>query len=256
MALVNLLDPIFDPLLYLNPGLAIFTVAFLVTVLITVVYKYTTDQKMMKELKQSLKDMQKKMREVAKKDPQKAMGMQSQAMKKNFEYMKHSFKATLYTLIPVLFIFIWMSANFVYHPIVPGQEFTLTAEFASGHANNITLTTIPEMTIKGDGGEKTQKIIFDEKTRAGMAIWTLSAPAEGEYQLQLDYNNELYDHKILVTKGKKYSNPEKLVQDSKLVGNEKVYPFTVFGLKINWLWAYIIISIVLSILLRKIMKVY
>ena len=255
MAWSDFLDPIFNPLLNIHPALAIFIVSFIITFLVTIVYKYTTDQKRMKQLKDELKDAQDKMKSLAKTNPEKAMSMQSSMMQKNLEYMKHSFKATLYTLIPVLIIFSWMSLHMAYYPIHAGQQFTVTAEFSQGHASNATLTSIPDLSFASD---HTQMITYDEASKKELAVWKLSGNT-GEYQLDLDYNNEKYSHNVLIA-DKKYSAPEKIVTDSKLkkitIGNEKIYPFNIFGLKITWFWTYLIMSIALSLGIRKIMKVY
>jgi uncharacterized membrane protein (DUF106 family) len=257
MAFSDFLNPVFDPLLNLHPFLAIFIVSFLITFLVTIVYKYTTDQVKMKQLKDDLKAIQDKIKKLAKENkPDQAMKLQSEAMQKNLEYMKSSFKSTLYTLIPVLIIFAWMSVNMAYHPIVPGQEFTVTAYFAEGHGPVATLATIPDLAFFAN---TTQYITYDEELKTSLAVWRMKGDA-GEYKLTLGYNGETYDHNLLITSGKKYALPEQVVSDSKLkkivVGNDKIYPFTIFGLKFTWFWAYIIISVLLSIGLRKLMKVY
>ncbi|MBW2991141.1 DUF106 domain-containing protein [Candidatus Woesearchaeota archaeon] len=51
MVFENLLDPIFNPLLRMPPVLAILLIAFLITLFITLIYKFTTDQKKMKTIK-------------------------------------------------------------------------------------------------------------------------------------------------------------------------------------------------------------
>ena len=70
MAFENLLDPIFNPLLKMHPALAILLISFLITLLITLVYKYTTDQKKMKRIKAEMKENQKKLKELSKTDPE------------------------------------------------------------------------------------------------------------------------------------------------------------------------------------------
>jgi uncharacterized membrane protein (DUF106 family) len=257
MSFTSFLDPVFNPLLDLHPFISIFIMAFLVTFLVTIVYKYTTDQKRMKQLKTELKEYQDKIRALAKENkPEKAMALQSQAMQKNLEYMKHSFKATLWTMIPVLILFLWMSQNLAYHAIPANQEFTVTAHFAEGHAPNATLSTIPELMLSTP---ETQEIKYDEKEKDYLAVWRMKGGV-GEYKLSIKYNGETYDHVTLISDEKKYSTPEKIIPDSKLkkivVGNDKVIAFEIFGIKFNWFWTYLILSILLSLLIRKILQVY
>jgi uncharacterized membrane protein (DUF106 family) len=257
MGFTSFLDPVLNWLLYLPPFLAVLIMALLVTFLVTIVYKYTTDQVKMKQLKEELKGYQDKIRQLAKENkPDKALALQNQAMKSNLEYMKHSFKATLWTMIPVLILFAWMSQSMAYYPIAPGQAFTVTAIFAEGHAPNATLSTIPDLTFISTA---TQGIAYNANLKKDTALWNLSGGA-GEYKLSVNYNNENYDHKILITESKKYDTPELIVQNSKLqklvVGYKPVYAFTLFGINFTWFWTYLILSIVLSMGIRKVMKVY
>jgi len=249
----NILDPIFNPLLKMPPALAILLISFIITLIITLVYKLTTDQNKMKKLKQDMKEYQKKIKSLSKENPQKAMAIQQEAMKKNMEYMKSSFKSTLYTLIPIIIIFGWLNAHMAYYPIEPTQPFKVTAFFTEGHAPTANISSIPELEIIGNA---TQQIINSK------AEWELKGE-EGEYKLIINYNNEEYDKPLLISSERKYEQPEKRIKDSKLkkivTSNEKIYPlgvFTLFGWKPNWLWTYIIFSIVISIALRKVLKVY
>jgi uncharacterized membrane protein (DUF106 family) len=250
MVFENILDPVFNPLLKMHPALAILLMAFLITLLITLVYKFTTDQKKMKKLKEEMKQYQKKTRELSKKDPKKAMELQQEAMKGNLDYMKSSFKSTLYTLIPIIIIFGWLNTHMAYYPINPGTEFTFTAYFAEGHAPTAQLSSIPDLEI------------FSNATRpieGGQAAWKLKG-AEGEYKLTLDYNDEQYEQSLLISSQNKYAPPEKVFSNSKLkktvIGNEKIYPLKDLGIKLNWLWTYIIFSVLMSMGIRKLLKVY
>ncbi|MBU0471434.1 MAG: DUF106 domain-containing protein [Nanoarchaeota archaeon] len=71
----NLLNPIFKPLLSLGFFWAILIISFVLTFLITMVYKYTTDQELMKRLKKEMKEMQKELKKLSS-NPQKAMSHQ------------------------------------------------------------------------------------------------------------------------------------------------------------------------------------
>jgi uncharacterized membrane protein (DUF106 family) len=247
-------------LLKIPPFWAILIISLVITLVTTLVYKFTTDQSKMKKLKDDMKGHQKKIKELSKSDPQKAMAIQQQAMQQNMEYMKHSFKSTLYTFIPLILIFGWLSAHMAYYPILPNQPFNVTAYFAEGHALMANLSSIPELEIIGNA---TQSII-EKKTggTGGEAVWLLKG-GEGEYKLTINYNNEAYEQKIIISPEHKYAAPEQKIANSKLqkivVGNEKIYPLgsiNLFGWKPNWIWSYIILSLLLSIGIRKILKVY
>jgi uncharacterized membrane protein (DUF106 family) len=253
--MANFLDTIFNPwlgpVLGLPPFWAILIISLGITLLITIVYKYTTNQKEMKVIKEDLKRYQKEMRKE--KDPKKMMATQKKALDLNMKYMMSSFKSTLYTFIPIIIIFAWLNMHIAYFPIYPNQDFTVTAEFAAGAKGNISMTAIPELTIDST----TQEIVDSQAT------WTVKGDA-GEYKLIFDYNTEEYTQNILITSERSYLSPEQPIKDSKLklivVGNKVVHPFgddfNLFGWHPGWLAAYITFSLVFSTLFRKLFKVY
>jgi uncharacterized membrane protein (DUF106 family) len=107
----NFFNLIFGPIMNLPAPLNLFIISLILTGLITLAYKYLTDQTKMKELKDEMSSMQKKMKEM-KDQPDKVMSMQKDAMKKNMEYMKHSMKPTLFTFVPIIIIFGWLRTYF------------------------------------------------------------------------------------------------------------------------------------------------
>ncbi len=232
---------------------AILIISFVITLVITLVYKFTTDQNKMKKLKEDMKEYQKKIKTLSKENPEKALKLQQEAMKHNMEYMKHSFKSTLYTFIPIIIIFGWLNAHMAYYQIMPNQEFKVTAYFAQGYALTVSLSSIPELDILGNS---TQPIID------GKAEWGLKGE-EGEYKLTINYNNEAYEKSLIISPERKYAPPEQRITNSKLqkivIGNEKIYPLgeiSILGWRPSWLWAYIILSVLLSMGLRKLFSIY
>jgi uncharacterized membrane protein (DUF106 family) len=87
-----------------NPKLSIVTISFLVTLVMTLVTKYFTDQVRMKELKNIQKEHQKKIKEH-KGDVEKQKGIQKEMMESTMELMKYSFKPLIITFLPLILIF-------------------------------------------------------------------------------------------------------------------------------------------------------
>lgn len=102
---------IFGPLLKLGDLYSLIIISFLLTFLITWVYKIFTDQKLMKSLKDQIQEHQKEMKNH-KDNPEKLMEIQKKAMDANFQYMKHSFKPTLFTFIPLIIFFSWLKTTY------------------------------------------------------------------------------------------------------------------------------------------------
>ena len=102
---------IFGWALDFGEGMGIIIISFLLTLMITLVYKKFTDQEIMKSLKQEIKDLSSEAKKY-KDDPKKALDMQKKAMEKNLEYFKHSLKPMLITMLPLLIIYSWLGGVF------------------------------------------------------------------------------------------------------------------------------------------------
>lgn len=247
---MNFLDSIMNPLLKVNPLLAIIIISFIISMIIIIAYKYLTNQKLMKEMKEDLKKYQGEMKQC-KSDPKKMMEIQKKSMEINMKYMSHSMRPTLITLLPLLLVYGWLAAHFAYYPLIPSQDFTTTLDFLEGASGSVTLSIVPEG-IEIIGNE-TQQIVNNK------AIWILNGK-EGEYKLSYSLNNKTYGNEVLITMGRSYKNPETAVKNSLLkkitVSNEKMMVMNLFRWKLGWLGSYIIWSLIFSMVLRKVMNVY
>jgi uncharacterized membrane protein (DUF106 family) len=107
-----ILDPTAGALLNLNLTIGMLLVVFILSLIITLVQKYTTDQAALKELREEQKKLQKDMKE-ARNDPQKM----TELNKKNMELFPKQFKLGMgsiaYTAIPFVLFFRWFSDYFL-----------------------------------------------------------------------------------------------------------------------------------------------
>lgn len=87
-----------------NPSFSLLIISFVLTLITTLIYKYTTDQPLMKSFKEENKKLQEEMK-LLKNDPAKMMEKNKQLMEKNMQVMKQSFKPMLYTFVPFAIIF-------------------------------------------------------------------------------------------------------------------------------------------------------
>jgi uncharacterized membrane protein (DUF106 family) len=249
MAYYDFLNIIFAPLLKLPPLLTVVILSFIVSILIIVITKYMTDQTLMKKLKEDIKAHQKQIKEL-KSEPAKAMGLQKKAMELNMQYMKHSFKPTIITFIPIILIFGWMSSTFAYESIKPQQDFSVIVFFEKNTNGNVEIIVPEEITIVEN---KLKKIENDKAT------WILKGN-EGEHLLEFVYDNEKQQHNVLITEDNKYLNPTKKTNGLiKLIQtNHKKLIILPIGYKdwFGWLGTYIWTSIIFTMVLRKVMKVY
>jgi len=245
----SVLNPVFDPLLGLPMVWVVVIMAFIITFLITIIYKFTTNQNLMKDLKAEMKEFQKEMKEL-KSEPQKMMEVQKKSMQTNMKYMSHSMRSMLFTFIPIILIFGWMNAHLAYEPILPGQEFTTSILFYNGVNGDIELIVPEGVSISGEAN----KTISD-----GMVKWILKGE-EGEYLLEYKLGDKSYTNELLITNEQAYAKPIKPIKDKTVrqisIDNNKMKVLNLFGWKVGWLGSYIILSIVFSMILRKLFKVY
>ncbi|MFH1638259.1 MAG: DUF2208 family protein [Candidatus Woesearchaeota archaeon] len=107
MVLDGFFSATLGPVLALPNPLGILIVSFILTMLITLLYKYMTDQELMKSLKEEMKSMQNEIKKL-KEEPEKMMKKQKEVMQKNMKYFMHSMKPNLISFIPIIFVFTWL----------------------------------------------------------------------------------------------------------------------------------------------------
>lgn len=99
---------VIDPMLLRLPAWAfLLLISIVLSLVVTLIYKYATDQAVVKELRDQLKSYSKQMKE-AKNDMAKLNEIQKKSMSLNMKLMKQNFKPMLITMIPFIAIFWWL----------------------------------------------------------------------------------------------------------------------------------------------------
>ena len=239
------LNFIFGPLLKLPPLAAIVILSFLISLFIVIIYRLMTDQKEMKQLKESLSEYQKKVK-ASTGDPEKALSIQKEMMSVQKDYFVKSMKPTFVTMIPILLIFGWMNAHLAFEPLMAGQEFNVTV-IAKISDSNVSIKVPSDLQVVGDA----EKSFVDSK-----ATFNLKGDKEGEYLVTLISKGQEIDKKVTISSERKYApvteSYKSDVFKAVMLSNK---PLKVFW-KLSWLWAYIISAIIFSMVLRKLLKVY
>ena len=244
------LDPVFSPILALPPFWGLLFISGILSLLLTLAYKYTTNQTLMKQLKDEIAALQKELKEL-RNDPEKALHVQKKAMESNMKYMMESLKPTLVTFIPIILIFGWLAGHYGFEPIRPGTEFTVTSRLDAPETTGMHLTVPDGLHIKGDPYAL---------VGAGKAEWIVNAVKEGRYTMVFDYGNRTYTKSVLVTPSRAYEDPTMVIKEHGLtditIGHQPLIILDLFGWQLGWLGSYIIFSIIFSLTLRKLLKVY
>jgi uncharacterized membrane protein (DUF106 family) len=255
--MVAFLNPFFDVvlgwLLGLPPYLSIGILSLLVSLIIVVITKYTTDQDLMKHLKGESKELQKQMKAL-KDDPKKMMDVQKQHMEMSMKMMKQSFRPMIWTLIPILLIFGWMQARLAYEPILPDQEFSVQLKLVDGLAGVVNATAPEGIVLTGDSSKEItdSTVLFTFKGQEG----SYTSPG-----LAFTVNDKAYTHDVIISSQRgKYVTPLKRVNDKTVktieTMHDKLRVINIGAFSLSWIWSYIIFSIIFSSVLRKLMKVY
>ncbi len=255
--MVNIFVAAYQGLMNMPYFWLIFIISFLVTLLTTIIYKYTTDQKELKKIKKEMNELKAKLKKHSN-DQKKMMSIQKDMLDKNMIMMKQSFRSMLYTFIPLILIFAWMNATIAYEPINPNSNVTITAVISNsypGDLMNINVSSMPPAEINRNSG-------YDPGNDKIKAVqWIMNTGEEGTYTILIESETFKQTKEIIVTNERKYENPISQYKNSQLksivIGNEKVKPLKELGfLKgLNWLWTYIILSVLMSIGLRKLLNV-
>lgn len=244
------LDPFLTPILSISPLWGIILISGILSLLLTLAYKYTTNQTLMKQLKDEISTLQKELKEL-KSNPEQALHVQKKAMEANMKYMMESLKPTLITFIPIILIFGWLSSHYGMEPIHPGEEFTVTAHFTQPEDSEIRITVPENLNLK------TEKVAT---IGAGKGEWILNSTTSGRYPLLFDYANKTYTKNVLITKERAYEEPTITIKENGLtdiiVTHRPLTILNILGWNLGWLGSYIIFSIIFSLLFRKALKVY
>jgi uncharacterized membrane protein (DUF106 family) len=118
------LDPTAGALLSWNLNFGMLIVVLIITALTTVVQKYATDQKTLKELRKEQKEIQNQMKEF-KNQPEKMMELQKKQFAMMPKQMKLSMRAIIYTGIPFILFFRWFNDFFIAYLAAGGSKFWL-----------------------------------------------------------------------------------------------------------------------------------
>ena len=247
------LNPVLQPLLNSSPFLVVLLLALVVSLLITLAYKFFSDQAKMKALKEEQKAYQQQMKEL-RSQPEKMMQMQKESMRKNMDYMKLSFKPMLFTMIPLFLFFGWMADHLAFEPIFPGETYSITATFAKGVTGDAEL-------LVDEGTELLSEAVQQISDRT--ITWRLKS-TEGRHEVKVKKGEQEWAKDVLITTAVQYEKAVSPFPHADLENIQIDYTtlrpagpnFSLLGWKPTWLGWYVLFSIVFSIGLRKALKVY
>jgi len=111
-----ILDPSLGSLLSWNVNIGLIIVTAILTFISTIIYKYTTDQKTLKEIKEEQKLIQEEMKKY-RDHPEKMMEHQKRSMELSMKTMPLIMRPLIYTTIPLILLFRWFADFFIANPV-------------------------------------------------------------------------------------------------------------------------------------------
>jgi len=106
-----ILDPTAGALISWNITGGTLILFFLISLLMTVIQKFTVDQKTLREMKAEQKEINKELQQYKDK-PEKALEINKKSMKLMGDMMSLNMKSSFITMIPLIFLFRWFSDVF------------------------------------------------------------------------------------------------------------------------------------------------
>jgi len=111
-----LLNPTAGALLSFNVNLGVIVFSAVISLMITIVQKYTTDQETLREIKKEQKILQAQMKEF-KDNPQKLLELQKKQLEFIPRTMEITFRPLMYTSLPIILFFRWFNDYFADNPV-------------------------------------------------------------------------------------------------------------------------------------------
>lgn len=108
----GILDPTAGALLGWNVNWGMVIIAGVITIITTLIQKYTTDQTEIKRLKKEQKDLQEEIKKLGH-DPEAAMKKQGEMLKMTTEMMDITMRPLMFTVIPIILFFRWFNDYFI-----------------------------------------------------------------------------------------------------------------------------------------------
>lgn len=216
-----MLDFLFNPLLVYDPVVAVTIFGILIVVIINIFYKILINQKEAKELKERVRLLNDEMKQARKAgEMEKYKQLTGDTMKENSKLMRMTMKPMLVSFIIVIIFLPWLAAPHVY-----GDIFVPVDDNGFG---NLTTSDNTYVIQKTNDNVKIEQLNID-----------CSMPCVEEIE---DFDWKVHEE-------------DKKVKFARAIVTMP-FPLPIFGSYLGWLGWYIIVSIPVMVIARKLMKIY
>lgn len=252
----SVFDFLLAPLRSLHPLWSLFIFSLLVGVLMLVIFRYTSNQKAIRETKDRIKAHLIEIR-IFKDDFGILMSAQKNILLYNAKYMMHALKPMLFMILPVAIILIQLEGWFGYRPLNVGESTVVSVKMSEQGAG-----VLSDVTMEGDKGliVETPPLRIPE---LGEVAWRIRAKEFGEHQVIVRVSGHTFLKRVIVSDGGLARVSPRVVASSlwnillnpgerPLLANSFVrqidvyYPerlIGIFGWETHWIVVFLILSI-------------
>ena len=273
MYIVNLVfgrvvDVILLPFRGLPPWFGMAAVSLLTALLMLEVYKLTSNQAAIRKAKDRIKAHLLELR-LYKDNMRVTLRAQAAILKANLAYMAANLKPLLVMIVPLVLILVQLSLWFDRAPLAPGQE-TLVKVGLEENADPVSL----DLQLEAPPGLEISSPAVRIPDRHEVA-WRIKAVSEGAGRLLFRTGGRTIEKSVtvggrsltkvsaLASRGSiwkqiLYPGERVLASGTPVRSIEILYPaksLSVFGLRVHWLVAYLILSIVFGFAFKGVFKV-
>jgi len=269
MGLINrlmgsLFDLLFLPFRSFNPWAGMVFISLLTGLLMLLIYRWTSNQTGIRRVKDKIKAHLLELR-LYKDNMGVTMKAQGQILKANLRYLGLNLKPLLVMIIPLILILAQLNLWFGSEPLTVGKP--ALVKIRVGPNVDITGT---EFSIKAPDAilVETSALRIDEQKEIN---WRVKPAAAGRFNLIIQAGDKSYEKTVIVD-GRKLQKVSPLrvkrgIWDELLYPGEKPLPgdgqirtievvhsgkrLSLFGLRLHWLVAYLLLSIVFGFALKK-----
>ncbi len=268
MSVINgLLRAIVDGLLYpfrdFPPIVGLTLVSVLTAIGLLIVFKHTSNQKALKEVKRKIHAGLFEIR-LYNDDLRSIMRAQLEILRANLTYMRYSMAPMMWTLPPLILLIAQLQFHYGYSGLVPGQEVLLKVELSEGAYVG---DEKPSYTVTTPDGLQADEPAVWIPTLGEMA-WRLTADTPGDYELEIRNGAQTATKTVRVTDRVVRRSPFKvrgflneliypaeasLPSDGAIEAITVTYPdadVVVFGFELHWMIVYFVLSMVFAFILR------
>jgi len=267
--LCGLFDLLMTPVQSLNPLLSLFFFSLPTGIFMLLVFRYTSDQKGIKETKDKIKAYLLEIR-IFKDNLSIQLSAQKKLLIYNAIYMKHAIRPVLFMIVPVALLIIQMDAWYGRRPLRLGESTIVSIQVSDGGGMELLSNTSIEM----DKGMTIQKPSL-RIAEARELDWTVRADALGVHKVSVNLSGHRFPKNVIVSDGRlarvsphsvnssvwgAILNPgtEPIAENSFLKRIEIRYPsrsIDLFGLKIHWLIVFFVLTTIVAFAFKRMFKV-